>query len=167
MASAAPRPQNAPTSSCRDMVAPPGDHRLAPVILTEGPPPPAKTCTPRWLIGRRSAATRAGASLLLRAEQALPLLLLLVPVGERDALLHPLRGRLAVEVVLEELEHPHRVVALARLPPQPVRLAVVVQEVALLAQPSEGEVVLDPLVPRHRVVLVVVQHQERRLHPVG
>src|SRR5437764_11217575 len=36
------------SKSRRDVAAPPGDHGPAPVILTEGPPPPAKTCTPRW-----------------------------------------------------------------------------------------------------------------------
>ena len=82
---------------------------------------------------------------------------------ERHALVHPLRPRLAEQVVVEELVHVDgpvlHVVAVA----QAVRLAVVVEHVGLLAEPPHRRVELDALVPRHRIVRVVVDRQVRRV----
>src|SRR3712207_8676185 len=46
-------------------------------------------------------------------------------------------------------------------------VAVVVEHVDLLAQAAERDEHLDALVPRHRVVVVVVHDEQRRAHAVG
>src|SRR5690606_37573230 len=93
--------------------------------------------------------------------------LLLVALQVRHAFLHPLRLRLAAQVVVEVLGHAPRPVLLVRASAQAVVLAGVVEQVALLAEPAQGGEVLDALGPRHGAVLVVVQDEHRRAHPVG
>src|SRR6185295_4671093 len=64
-------------------------------------------------------------------------LLLLLALEERDPLLHPLRLRRPLEVVVEELLHPQRVVLLVGTPAEPVQLAVVAPQVDFLAAPAQ------------------------------
>src|SRR5215831_20897640 len=79
----------------------------------------------------------------------------LVPLQVRDALLHPRRLGRPLEVVVEELLHAYRVVLLVDALAQAVVLAVVVEQVNLLAEPPQGQEVLDALVPGDGAVLVV------------
>src|SRR5262249_34260370 len=55
---------------------------------------------------------------------------------------------------------------LVRAATQTVRFAVVVEHIDLFVQPPQRQVILDPLVPGHGVVVIVVEHQDWRLHPV-
>jgi ATP-dependent helicase/nuclease subunit A len=81
----------------------------------------------------------------------------------RHAMLHPDGRRRVEQVVVEELLHAHGPVLPVHHPPQAMRLAVVVQHPDRLAEPAQRDEILDALVPRHRAVLVVVQHEQRRV----
>ncbi len=65
--------------------------------------------------------------------------------------------------MVEELLHPDGPVLPIRPLPYPVGLAVVVDHPYGLLQPPQGHEQLDPLVPGHGPVLVVVHHEEGRL----
>src|SRR5688572_15445240 len=69
--------------------------------------------------------------------------------------------------MIEELLQAARVVFLIDALPQAVPLAVVVEHVNLFTEAAQREVELDALIPRYRVVFVVVNHQQRRLHAIS
>src|ERR1017187_736390 len=83
-----------------------------------------------------------------------------------DALLHPCRGRRALQVVIEVLLQADGVILLVGPLAQSVRFAVVIEEVDFLTQAAQCQVELDALIPWHRVVAIVVQQHDRRPHAV-
>src|SRR6266542_3904533 len=103
---------------------------------------------------------------LILAHHAI-LFFFLLALQVRNAFLHPFRRRCSFKEMIKKLLQATRVVLLIYSLAQAVLLAVVAEHVDLFAQPSQGEEVLDALVPRHRVVFVVIDHQKRRLHAVG
>src|SRR6185503_3890227 len=94
------------------------------------------------------------------------LFLLLLALKVRNSFLHPLRRGGALQEVIEEFLQPPRVVLLVDPFSKPVLLAVVAEHVRLFAEATEREEILDPLVPRDRIVFIVVNHQQRRLNSV-
>src|ERR1035437_737644 len=68
--------------------------------------------------------------------------------------------------MIEVLLQADRVVLLVGPLAQPVRFAVVVEEVDFLAQAAQRQIKLHALIPWHRVVAIVVQQHYRRLYPV-
>ena len=80
----------------------------------------------------------------------------LLPLQIRNSFFHPFgRGR-AFQEVIEEFLQAVRVVLLIDTLAQAVLLAVVAEHVNLFAQPSQREKVFDALIPRHRIVFVVI-----------
>ena len=75
---------------------------------------------------------------------------------------HPIRLRVPAQVVVEELLHSHRDVFLIRALCRVVHVVVVIEQVDLFVQPPQGDEHLDALIPRHRVVGVVMHHEQRR-----
>src|SRR5512136_2402016 len=99
-----------------------------------------------------------------RGEERLDIALPALEIG--DALGHPFRGRLAEQEVVEELVEVDGPVFLVVPLPEAVLLTVEIEHVGFFAEAAEGGEELDPLVPRHGVVLVVVDGQVRRLDPL-
>src|ERR1035441_3418467 len=69
--------------------------------------------------------------------------------------------------MIEVLLHANGVVLLIGPAPQAVRLSVVIEKIHFLAQPPQRQEELDALIPRHRIVAVVLQNQHRSLHAIG
>ncbi len=117
----------------------------------------------RTLAGRgRDVGGRVALLHGLRRDRQRALLEMVLEVDALDAVGEPWRRGLALEVVVEELAHAHRVVALVLRLRQTVVLTLVLQHHHRLAEPAQGVEVLDALIEVDRAVLVVVQDHERR-----
>src|SRR5438552_15702006 len=96
-------------------------------------------------------------SLSLRLTISNPILFfLLLTLQIRNAFLHPLRRRRALQEMIEEFLQPARVVLLINAFTQAMLLAVVAEHVRLFIQPPQTEIEFDALVPWHRIVFVVI-----------
>src|SRR5262249_19630125 len=112
---------------------------------------------------RSSARGMSRRSLSLRYRYWIISLLLFFALQIRNPFLHPFgRGR-SFQEVIEEFLQPPRVIFLVGAAAQTVRFAVVVEHIDFFVQSPESQVVLDALIPRHGVVVVVVEHQNRGL----
>src|SRR5579871_4957960 len=78
-----------------------------------------------------------GSKRLRLIDRFLEALFLLVAIDIRNAVLHPIRFRRALEIMIEELLHAHRVVFLIRTTIKVMRLAVVHEQIAFLLQAAQ------------------------------
>src|SRR4029079_7255094 len=77
----------------------------------------------------------------------------------RHAVLHPIRLRGALQEIVEVLSEMHGPVLLILALAEAVFFAVVGEHVGLFAKPAHRGEELDPLLPWHRVILVVGHRQ--------